>query len=86
MLISLETKITGRKLDVDVQMPDDKLMVWGDPDSITQVCYNLVDNAAKSPRRAAPSPCRYPKRTARHTPTVQNLGATDPPGRAAIAV
>ena len=22
-------------------------MVWGDPDSITQVCYNLLDNAIK---------------------------------------
>ena len=47
VLISLETKITDRQLDVDVQMPEDKLMVWGDPDSITQVCYNLLDNAAK---------------------------------------
>ena len=47
VLISLETKITDRQLDVEVQMPEDKLMVWGDPDSITQVCYNLLDNAAK---------------------------------------
>ena len=39
VLISLETKITDRQLDVDVQMPEDKLMVWGEPDSITQVCF-----------------------------------------------
>ena len=37
VIISLESKITGRNLDVDVQMPDEKLMVWGDPDSITQI-------------------------------------------------
>lgn len=29
VIISLESKITGRNLDVDVQMPDEKLMVWG---------------------------------------------------------
>ena len=34
VLISLEGKITSRNLDVDVQMPEDKLMVWGDPDSL----------------------------------------------------
>ena len=33
VLISLETKITDRQLDVEVQMPEDKLMVWGDPAS-----------------------------------------------------
>ena len=25
-------------------------MVWGDPDAITQVCYNLLDNAIKFAR------------------------------------
>ena len=47
VLVSLEGKITSRGLDVDVQMPEGRLMVWGDPDAITQVCYNLLDNAAK---------------------------------------
>ena len=47
VIISLEGKITDRNLDMDVQMPEDKLMVWGDPDSVTQVCYNLIDTAAK---------------------------------------
>ena len=30
VIISLEGKITERNLDMDVQMPEDKLMVWGD--------------------------------------------------------
>ncbi len=47
VLISLERKITSRGLDVDVNFPDKDVMVWGDPDSITQVCYNLMDNAIK---------------------------------------
>lgn len=47
VLISLERKITNKGLDVDVQFPDTPTIVWGDPDSITQVCYNLLDNAIK---------------------------------------
>lgn len=47
VLISLEGKINGRQLDVDARFPDNPVLVWGDPDSITQVCYNLIDNAIK---------------------------------------
>ncbi len=46
-LLSLEKKITDRGLDVDVSMPEEDLMVRGDVDTITQVVYNLLDNAAK---------------------------------------
>ena len=47
MLVSLEGRITQRGLDVETRIPERKIMVWGNPDSITQVCYNLLDNAAK---------------------------------------
>ena len=47
VLVSLEGRITARGLDVDARLPEEPVMVWGDPDAITQVCYNLVDNAAK---------------------------------------
>ena len=47
ILISLETKITDKNLDVDADFPEDALMVWGDSDAITQVGYNLLDNAIK---------------------------------------
>lgn len=47
VLVSLEGKINGRNLDVETHLPDEAVMVWGDPDSITQVCYNLLDNAIK---------------------------------------
>lgn len=50
VLISLEGKINGRNLDVDARLPDGPVMVWGDPDAITQVCYNLLDNAIKFSR------------------------------------
>ena len=47
VLVSLETKINARGLDVDTHLPEEAVMVWGDPDAITQVCYNLLDNAIK---------------------------------------
>ena len=79
VLISLEGKITSRNLDVDVQMPEDKLMVWGDPDSITQVCYNLMDNAAKFAVPGSAITLQITKKDGKAYTTVKNLGATIPP-------
>ena len=78
VLISLEGKITGRNLDVEVQMPEDKLMVWGDPDSITQVCYNLLDNAAKFATPGTAIVIQMGKKDRKAVTTVRNLGATIP--------
>lgn len=78
VIVSLEGKITGRKLDVDVQMPDEKLMVWGDPDSITQVCYNLLDNAAKFAATGSVITIVITKKDGKACTTVRNLGATIP--------
>jgi len=78
VLISLEGKITGRDLDVDVQMPEDKLMVWGDPDSITQVCYNLMDNAAKFAAPGTAIAVQITKKEGKALVSIRNLGATIP--------
>jgi len=80
VLISLEGKITSRNLDVDVQMPEDKLLVWGDPDSVTQVCYNLLDNAAKFAVPGSAITLHIAKKDGKAYTTVKNLGATIPPG------
>lgn len=47
VLISMDKKITSRNLDVALTMPEGSLLVWGNQDGITQVCYNLLDNAVK---------------------------------------
>ena len=78
VLISLEAKITQRNLDVDVQMPEDKLMVWGDPDSITQVCYNLLDNAAKFAASGTAITVQITKKDGKAYTSISNLGATIP--------
>ncbi|MBR4098508.1 MAG: HAMP domain-containing histidine kinase [Clostridium sp.] len=78
VLVSLEGKITDRNLDVDLQMPDDPLMVWGDPDAVTQVCYNLLDNAAKFAAQGTDITVRITKKDGKAYTTVRNLGATIP--------
>ncbi|MEY8403558.1 HAMP domain-containing sensor histidine kinase [Oscillospiraceae bacterium 44-34] len=79
VLISLESKITSRELDVEVQMPKGKLMVWGDPDSVTQVCYNLLDNAAKFAAPGTAITVQITKKDGKAHTTIRNLGATIPP-------
>ena len=79
VLGSLEGKITGRDLDVEVQMPEDPVMVWGDPDAVTQVCYNLIDNAAKFALPGTVISIGITRRDGKAYTSVSNLGATIPP-------
>jgi len=50
VLISMEKKITDRDLDVEADIPDEPIRVLGDNDLITQVIYNLLENATKFAR------------------------------------
>ena len=79
VLVSLEGRITGRGLDVDAQFPEDPVMVWGDPDAVTQVCYNLLDNAAKFAAQGTDITVQITKKDGKALITVRNLGATIPP-------
>ena len=53
VLISMEKKITDRGLDVDANIPDRSVTVMGDNDLITQVIYNLLENATKFARASS---------------------------------
>ncbi len=46
-LLTFEQKINDKQLEVSVDMPDAGVRVLADPDSITQVVTNLIDNAVK---------------------------------------
>lgn len=46
-LLSFEDKINARKLDAEVHIPEESVIVRGDEDAIQQVTYNLLDNAIK---------------------------------------
>ncbi len=47
VLITFEKKITDKKLNVDVDMPLHPVCTMANQDYITQVIYNLIDNAVK---------------------------------------
>jgi signal transduction histidine kinase len=46
-LLSLDSKIEQKQLDVIAELPEEAIITRGDKDSITQVVYNLIDNAIK---------------------------------------
>ena len=46
-LLSFEERASDKRLDVDLQVPENHINVLGDPDAITRVVYNLMDNAVK---------------------------------------
>ena len=52
-MLSFESRATEKNLDVDPQLPDDKIMVHADKDAITRVVYNLIDNAVKFAREGS---------------------------------
>ena len=46
-LLSFEQKITLRNLTVEAELPEEPVEVFAEADAITQVIYNLLDNAVK---------------------------------------
>ncbi len=47
VLITFEQKINGKGLDVDVDFPGHPVFTFAGKDYVTQVVYNLIDNAVK---------------------------------------
>lgn len=78
-LLSFESRATQKNLDVDPQLPDNHIMVRADKDAITQVIYNLLDNAVKF---AHPNTCitlRLYKDNGKAYVSVKDVGETIPP-------
>ena len=79
VLVSLETKINDKKLDVEAAFPEEPLMVWGDSDAITQVGYNLLDNAIKFSREGGCLKLSITARGSKACISVADEGETIPP-------
>lgn len=79
-LVTLERKVNAKHLEVDAQLPDDEpIPVWGDQDAITQVCYNLLDNAIKFSKEGGVLGLGVTAKGAKATVTISNQGETIPP-------
>ena len=78
VLISMEKKITDRALDVDADIPEEPILVRGDNDMITQVIYNLLENATKFAAEGSTLYLGVAARDGKARVTVRNLGETIP--------
>ena len=78
-LLSFEGRATKKNLDVDPQLPDDHLMVRADKDAITQVIYNLLDNAVKFSQPGSCLVLRLYKDNGKAYVSVKDQGETIPP-------
>ena len=79
VLVSLEAKITEKNLDVETDLPPGPVMVWGDPDAVTQVCYNLLDNAVKFSSPGGRLSLKITTRGGKAYIAIGNQGETIPP-------
>ena len=78
VLLSFEGKITTKNLGVDAQLSEDPMMVTADHDGITQVVYNLLDNAIKFSPEGGEIWLHLEKQGGKAYVTVGNNGTTIP--------
>ncbi len=79
VLLSFEQKINGKKLEVDTDLPDLGAKTHADPDAITQVVYNLIDNAVKFCPEGGTLGLKIKlTNTGKYLVTVSNTGPTIP--------
>ena len=64
---------------MDLQLPEDPIRVFADPDGITQVVYNLVDNAVKFAYDSSVITVLLYKKGGKAYVSVKDRGDTVPP-------
>ena len=78
-MLSFESRATKKHLDVDPQLPDQHILVRADRDGITQVIYNLIDNAVKFAAAGSCLTIRLYKDDGKAYVSVKDFGETIPP-------
>ena len=78
-LLSFEKRATEKNLDVDPQFPDEPINVMADKDGITQVIYNLLDNAVKFSRPSGTITISVRREDGKALVSVKDEGQTIPP-------
>ncbi|MCL2152395.1 MAG: HAMP domain-containing histidine kinase [Oscillospiraceae bacterium] len=75
-LLNLSSKIEEKHLDVNAEFPEDAVMTRGNGDSITQVVYNLIDNAVKFSSQGGVISIELWKKGSRAYVSIENCGET----------
>ena len=78
-MLSFENRATKKSLDVDPQLPENHILVRADRDGITQVIYNLIDNAVKFAEKGSCITIRLYKDDGKAYVSVKDKGETIPP-------
>jgi len=79
VLITFEQKIVSKNLDVDVDLPEHPVFTRADKDAVTQVVYNLLDNAVKFCTEGGVLGLKLREGGGKLYVTVSNEGKTIPP-------
>ena len=79
VLITFEQKINDKGLEVEVDMPEHPMYTRADPDAVTQVIYNLLDNAVKFCPRGGTLGLQIQEGGGKIYTSVSNSGGTIPP-------
>ncbi len=77
-LLGLGGKIDAKGLDVDAELPEEAIITLGGKDSITQVVYNLIDNAVKFAEESSTIHISLWKQGVKAYVSVENEGETIP--------
>ena len=78
-LLNFDTRAEDKQLGMDLQLPEDHMTVTADPDSITQVIYNLLDNAIKFADPGTAITVALWKQNGKAYVSVKDRGDTIPP-------
>ena len=79
VLITFEQKITAKGLEVEVDMPEHPMYTSAARDSVTQVIYNLIDNAVKFCPEGGTLGLRIVEGGGKIYTAISNSGDTIPP-------
>ena len=79
VLITFEKKINDKGINVDVDFPPHPVFTVANQDSITQVIYNLIDNAVKFCPRGGTLGLKIREGNSKAYVSVSNVGDTIPP-------
>ena len=79
VLITFEKKINDKGLEVEVEMPEHPMYTRADPDAVTQVIYNLLDNAVKFCPQGGKLGLQIQEGGSKISIAVSNSGDTIPP-------